>query len=412
MSNHSSIAGTKPSSDSQNSRSDRTPKLKLASWIQKRRQRELSPTEALIVKAFRLILVFALLYLFLLSIGLMGAGFKVFGKDFARALIETTNNPFVGLFVGVLATALIQSSSTTTSMVVAFVAAGTITVQNAVPVIMGANIGTAVTSTLVSMGHVTRRREFERAFAAGTVHDFFNLMAVIVFLPLELTTRFFSRAASKLAEALAGSSGVEFRSPLKLITKPVCQSISTEISSFGFTTLVTGIIIVVMGCILLIASLIILSRLLKLLFLGKMQQFFQDSIYSNGYFAILIGIVLTVMVQSSSVTTSLMIPMAAANIILLEQVFPVALGANVGTTITALLASMATGSKEALTIAFVHLIFNLCGIAVFFPLKVMRQLPIKSARILSGYVTKNRIYGPLFVLIVYFLVPGLAILIT
>jgi len=83
-----------------------------------------------------------LLYLFLVSIGLMGAAFKGFGKGFAESLIKTTSNPFVGLFIGILATSMVQSSSTVTSVVVGIVAAGGITVTNAVPIVMGANIGT------------------------------------------------------------------------------------------------------------------------------------------------------------------------------------------------------------------------------------------------------------------------------
>ena len=80
------------------------------------------------------------LYLFLVSIGLMGASFKIFGKGFAETLIATTSNPFVGLFIGVLATSLIQSSSSTTSIVVGMVGGGVLTVGNAIPIVMGANI--------------------------------------------------------------------------------------------------------------------------------------------------------------------------------------------------------------------------------------------------------------------------------
>ncbi len=361
---------------------------------------------------FRIILILCVLYVFLLSVGLMGAGFKIFGKDFAKTLIETTNNPFIGLFVGILATALIQSSSTTTSMAVAFVAAGTISVQNAIPVIMGANIGTAVTSTLVSLGHVTRKREFERAFAAGTVHDMFNLMAVLVLLPIELMTNYLSKSATALTNMLAGASGLEFKSPLKVVTKPVYKAITGFISSFGFHDILTGTLVVLLGIALMIISLIFLSKLLKSLFFQKLQRFFQASMSSNGIIAILIGIIFTSIVQSSSVTTSLMIPMAAAGIMTLQQVFPVALGANIGTTVTALLASLATGSPEALTIALVHLLFNISGILVFYPIPIMRQIPIKAASTLAHKASGKRYFAIIFILIVYFVIPGLAIFIT
>ena len=105
---------------------------------------------------FRLTLLLLLLYIFFVSISLMGASFKFFGKGFAEQLLSTTSNPFVGLLIGVLATSLVQSSSTTTSMVVALVAGGALDVAGAIPIIMGANIGTSVTNTLVSVGHIGR----------------------------------------------------------------------------------------------------------------------------------------------------------------------------------------------------------------------------------------------------------------
>jgi sodium-dependent phosphate cotransporter len=143
----------------------------------------------------KVLLVVISLYFFLVSIGLMGKAFKGFGKDFAETLLQTTSNPFIALFVGILATSLVQSSSTTTSIVVGMVASGVITVGNAVPIIMGANIGTTVTNTLVSLGHITRREEFKRAVSGATVHDFFNLMCVAILFPLELATGFLQKFA-------------------------------------------------------------------------------------------------------------------------------------------------------------------------------------------------------------------------
>ena len=131
------------------------------------------------------ILVLAYLYVFLVSISLMGSSFKYFGIGFATKLLTMTDNPVVSLFIGLLATAIIQSSSTTTSLIVALVSGGCLTVHNAVPMVMGANIGTTVTNTIVSFFQISRREEFARAFPAAIVHDIFNVMAVMVFLPLE-----------------------------------------------------------------------------------------------------------------------------------------------------------------------------------------------------------------------------------
>ena len=158
----------------------------------------------------KVIAVIGLLYLFLLSISLMGAAFKGFGKGFAENLIQTTSNPFVGLFIGILATSLVQSSSTTTSITVGLVAAGGLDVTRAIPIIIGANIGTSVTNTLVSVGHISRPEEFKRAFSAATVHDFFNLIAVVIIFPIQLATNFLGRAAAFLADLGGGTIRFDF----------------------------------------------------------------------------------------------------------------------------------------------------------------------------------------------------------
>jgi solute carrier family 34 (sodium-dependent phosphate cotransporter) len=365
-----------------------------------------------LVTFLRVCMVMGVLYCFFISIGLMGSGFKIFGKDFAKTLIETTNNPFVGLFIGILATAVIQSSSTTTSMVVAFVASGTITVQNAIPVIMGANVGTAVTSAIVALGHMTRKQEFERAFGAAIVHDMFNIMTVVIFLPIELYTGFLHTAASNLSAFLSGTSGVEFQSPLKLITKPVVKFITSQLASISSNQLISAIIVVIVGISLLFFSLYLFTKLLKIFVLTKFQNLLEASLYKSGYIAMVVGLVFTAVVQSSSITTSLMIPMAAAGIITVHHIFPVALGANVGTTVTALLASLATGSPEGLTIALVHLLFNACGILTFYPIPELRKIPIIAAQLLARKSAQNRLYAVMFILVVFFIIPGIAIFFT
>ena len=140
----------------------------------------------------RALFVIVLLYLFLTGVELLGGGFKNLGKDLVDGLFEGVSNPVGGLFVGLLATVLVQSSSVSTSVIVGLVAAGVVSTGDAVPMIMGANLGTTVTNTLASLGHVRHDIEFKRAFAAATVHDFFNILAVIVFLPIELITGYLS----------------------------------------------------------------------------------------------------------------------------------------------------------------------------------------------------------------------------
>merc|ERR1711998_117204 len=108
------------------------------------------------------------------------------GKIFRNSKIF--DNPIAAMLVGVLVTVLVQSSSTSTSIVITMVAADLFTVKQAIFLVMGANIGTSVTSTIVALGQSTDRAEFRRAFAAATVHDMFNFINVLVLLPIEAMT--------------------------------------------------------------------------------------------------------------------------------------------------------------------------------------------------------------------------------
>jgi hypothetical protein len=165
-------------------------------------RRDMSPGE----RTVRLAGLILLLYVFLIGIDLLGAGIAGLGGGAADSLFRGVANPVVGLAVGVLATVLVQSSSVSTATIVALVGAGAVSVPDAVPMIMGANIGTTVTSTLASLGAIRRTDEFRRAFAGATVHDLFNVLAVVVLLPVELATGMLSRWASRPAASSTARS--------------------------------------------------------------------------------------------------------------------------------------------------------------------------------------------------------------
>ena len=338
------------------------------------------------------------LYVFLVSIGLLGAAFKLFGKDFAQQVIQTTANPLVGLLAGILATTLVQSSSTTTSIVVGMVAAGALTIETAIPVIMGANIGTSVTNTLVSMGHITRKVEFKRALAGATVHDFFNLLAVVVLLPLEIAYGYLHRLASAAADAFVGFGGMKLSSPLKAIVKPAVGLIKGALGENAILCLIVAIVLMYL-------SLKFLVDLAKGIVIQRSGRFLNRYLFGAPMVAMAFGVVMTVLVQSSSITTSLIIPLVGAGILTLEQVFPFTLGANIGTTVTAMLASLATGNIAAITVAFAHLFFNLTGIAFVYPFAPIRQIPLRLARGLAELTSRSRVYAFVYVGLAFYVVP-------
>jgi len=353
-------------------------------------------------RAFHVLTLVIFLYLFLVSIRLLGIGFKMFGGGFAAQLIATTSNPFVGLFIGILATSLVQSSSTTTCTVVGFVASGLLSIQNAVPIIMGANIGTTVTSTFVSLGHITRREEFRRAMAAATVHDFFNVLAVMILFPIELATGVLQHLAQGLSEILVGKEGLAFASPVKRIVAPAAEQVVSL--AVRLTPRHAAFMVAVFAVFLLIVSLFYIVKRTKKLALSRAEAILDRLIGKSGIAAIALGCCVTAVIQSSSVTTSLMVPLAGAGIARLDQIFPITLGANIGTTVTALLASLA-GDAAGLTIALVHLFFNVFGILLVYPFRPIRRVPMAMATRLANAAARSKRYAVLFIIGMFYVVP-------
>jgi len=310
-------------------------------------------------------------------------------------LLTTTANPFVGLFIGVLATSLVQSSSTTTSMTVALVAAGAIAVDGAIPIIIGANIGTSVTNTLVSMGHISRPVEFRRAFAAATVHDFFNLLAVLILFPLQLATNFLGQASTFLGVLLREAGGLQLINPIKIVVDPATELV-TQLTSES------GILMLIVSILLLFTALRYIVLNLKVLVIGRVEAFFDTVLFKNSLRALSFGVILTIMVQSSSITTSLAVPLAGAGILTLRQIFPMTLGANLGTTITAMLAAMVTGAEAAVVVAFAHVLFNIFGIVIIWPI---RWLPLAMANLAADWSIRSKLIPVTYILVTFFLIP-------
>lgn len=358
---------------------------------------------------FKIFAIFFVLYLFLISIGMIGASFKGLGKDFAQTLIQSAAGPFLGLFIGIVVTSLIQSSSTTTSLIVGMVAAGSfgsdpkMAIAAAIPYIMGANIGTSVTNTLVSLGHIVQKAEFKRAFSASIVHDFFNVFAVILLFPLQYYFNIIGKSAFILAEFFIGSGTLAFKSPVKMITKPGVNFIKSILKSQDFINY--NWLLLILALILLFLSLRFLTKLIRSLVMAKLEAFFDTHIFKTWFRGMVFGVFITILVQSSSITTSLVIPLAGAGILTLQQIFPYTLGANIGTTITALLASLVSGTLAPLAVAFSHLIFNVLGIALIYPIPATRNIPIRLSIWFSKLALKNRLIPIVYIVAVFFMIP-------
>jgi len=353
--------------------------------------------------ALRFLKLLILVYLFLISLELLKDGFGLFGKDFSKTLVEATSNPLVGLCIGLLATSLAQSSSSTTSILVSMVAAGTLNLHVAIPMIMGANIGTSVTSMLVATAHITRRNEFGRAFTAATVHDTFNLLAVALLLPLEVCTGFLEKSALWFQKMLEGVGGLKAMTPLEIIVSPVAERIKEAVLyPFPDKSIAEIAGLMIVALILMFIALKFLVDTLKAVMVGPLERLIHGYLFKTTPRALLFGLAVTVCVQSSSITISLMVPLVASGILSVQQAFPYAVGANIGTTITALLAALYFGKPEGIALALTHTMFNVSGGAIFLPL---RMIPIHIAEYIGGCVEKYRILSVVFIALVFFIIP-------
>ena len=236
--------------------------------------------------------------LFLYGMTLMSDSLEKAAGAKLRGILELfTKNRYVGIIVGVVFTAIIQSSSAATVMVVSFVNAGLMTLYQAIGVIYGANIGTTVTSQLVS-------------FSLSQYAPVFIMAGVLMLMIFKNPT------VKKAGEVVIGF-GILF------------LGISTMSSSMG-----------------------------ALKELPAIQNLFMS--LDNRFFALLLGLVITAIVQSSSVTVSIVLLLAQQGLLPLKICFFIILGCNIGACMSAMLASL-SGKKNAKRAALIHLLFNIIG---------------------------------------------------
>jgi len=353
---------------------------------------------------WRFIALVVLLYLFLICINGMSTAIKGFGKGQVDSVMQMTSNPIVGLMVGMLVTCLLQSSSTTTTMIVTMVGSGNLSVAAAVPMIMGANIGTTITNTLVSLGSMTRSEEFRRSFAAAQIHDVFNLLTVAVLLPLEVIFGVVSKSAEWMTGFLIGRDAEKMSSPIKLHFKSVIKSI-THFLEDVFGAGAANWILFGLSVGVLILALFLIVKTMKGAILRRAELFFDRVVGKSALLGMAFGAIITALVQSSSVTTSIMVPLAGAGVVTLRVLFPITLGCNVGTTITALLAAVATGTPEGLTIALCHLLFNLFGITLLYPIPAVRNFTLATVEWVALRCSERKRFAFLYVIAVFYLLP-------
>lgn len=344
----------------------------------------------------------------------LGFGSVIGGVAGARELFESAQNPLAGLMVGILATAFVQSSSTVSSLIVALVAGG-LDVSVAVPILLGANIGTSVTSTFVSFGHSENDTAFRRAFSAATVHDFFNLLAVLIIFPIEWLFQPMQRISHLLAEQIAPPDAFDWQpghwlEPITLLPANLLLKLT---SGLGQPT--SSLLLVVLGGILIFLAVRLLGRSLQFLLLGKARDILYLAIGRGPFAALGTGVVATGLVHSSSTTTSLMVPLAGAGVLSLREVYPFVMGANIGTCFTALIPAFGVSGPEAtlaLQVALVHLSFNCFAVLLIGGMPFLRKLPLLCAEWVGAVGGRKRFMAVVYLLAIFYALPALCLLIV
>lgn len=345
------------------------------------------------------IILLAGVLLFILSLDLMGQSFRSLSQEVVQSIITASSNPFIGLFIGLLITAIIQSSSTSTAIIITAVASGSITFHDVVPMVLGANIGTTLTSTLISLGFIDKKKEFRKALAAGVIHDFFNIIVVIILFPLELKYGLLSNITSHIS-AYIGFEKV----PITSATENTYQ-----LFDFGFTESLikftgNGIISLILSFVLLIISIKLVSRQIYRSIIGDSQSRLRLYLFKNPFKSFGWGVLTTGLIQSSSITTSLAVPLVATGKVKLKKIAPFIYGTNIGTTITAFI-TVAFNSTTVLNIAILHLLINMIGVTIFLPFAAVRNTPVYLAKKFARFISKYRITVALYILLVFFIIP-------
>ncbi len=341
--------------------------------------------------------------LFLLAINLISYSFLHIRQQIGTAILSVADNPFIGLFIGLLLTAVIQSSSTSTAMIVALVGSGAMSLSSAVPIVMGANVGTTLTSTLVSLNYITKKREFRKAISAATVHDFYNIILVAILFPLEYHYRLLSRLSAGLVVWLTDHWKLNLTEAV-----PFGRGLLDGTGRWLASAINNDWLLLLLAFVLLFITIKLISRIVSRSLIGSDRQRLKQQIFQSPYKAFAWGGILTAAVQSSSITTSLIVPLVAKGKVSLSKAFPFVMGANMGTTVTALAATLFS-TQAALELAMVHFLFNLFGALLFLPYQPVRRWPERLAAAFGKLTLRHRIYGFLYIILLFFAVPFLLI---
>ena len=216
------------------------------------------------------------------------------------------------------------------------------------------------------------------------------------------------KAGGWLSTHLIGAESMSMKGMnfIKPVVKPPVKLIESTMN--GLPDMLTGGVMILLGVLTIFVVITFIGKLLKSLMVGKAKDILHSAVGRGPISGITSGTVVTVLVQSSSTTTSLVVPLAGSGVFSLRQVYPFTLGANIGTCITALLAATAIVGPSAvfaLQIALVHLLYNVLGVLVIYSIPFLRELPIKGAEKIADVAVRNKLVALGYIAGMFFVIP-------
>jgi len=309
-----------------------------------------------------LLLVLLSFYFFVASIVIIKESIVLIGLEQVESLANSVDDTLTGVFAGWLGTALLQSSGAFDSIVVAFVSVGVMPVSIAVATIIGAEVGTTITTQLVSVvGYFKQeRKRFQTSFLVAMLHYWYNFCTLVIFFSLEYffgTFTYIAKVGSTFFSQIPGL--MEIPSVFVFITPWVEFLLEYIPPWLGF----------IAGCGLLLLALKNCEKYLSAAFAGEVAGNLIRSTFGSTTRAFLAGLIFTILVPSTSVMISMLIPLFTTGVIKDGRyILPYILGANIGTVFDVMIAALATGNPAAIGVWLVHLIINIIGASIFLPI--------------------------------------------
>lgn len=308
-------------------------------------------------------------------------GAYALGAGPLKHLLDLATHPVAGLALGVFITAVAQSSTATTALTIAAVAAGSVSVPVAIPVILGANIGTTITPLLAAFSYTGDRRGFSNAFFTASLHAWFNVVVVLALFLVEVAFHSLERVSALVAGALPGGGATTIdaaRFTIAGFFQPAVDALGTQglLGGLG-SPAVAGALSVVLGAVVALVALRVMARHLRVLFAATTHSLLESAFATNPLGGFAVGLGGTTLVQASAATVSGLLPLAAAEALRRREALAVILGANVGTTVSGLIAALTVPGGFGifgLQAALVHVFFNVAAVVMVGALPPLRRV--------------------------------------